>query len=385
MSSSESPKVSASLPPKKPEIDRYDLVIVGEVGDWTPLLAGYAAGLQGLNVKTILSETRRQSPFAVSHVGNGEIRENARLILGDDLANRLWSFSLANRERLSSLAREVSILDESGPLLWFAHGEREKKLAKASTGNYAELSSLADLLKQNELVFDSILKEPATLIDNVSWTKTLSSCQPPATHCRRVLSIERQKTMESRIVIEGEGGFSELSASLVVILSESIPSELFPSLRDKLIPVTLSSFEYQTTQKMPNMTYALFHMGADFSVKKGQRCFLGSFRNLFEDKAVGIHNKVDPRTKEGVKWYFASLGWIDEQEEPRPYVDVHAITCDGLPLVGSLPEHPGVYVVAGFAARRENYIFEVVHVLVNAIAGKADFDPLSPFSTKRFL
>ncbi len=194
--------------------------------------------------------------------------------------------------------------------------------------------------------------------------------------------------MDSTVLLETDSGGEELSASIVVVISESIPADLFPSLKDKVIPVTLSSFSFSAIHYPINSAktvFFVFNAGIDFAIRQEKKVILGSFRNLFEDKAVGIHKQADPRTLEGVRKYFGTLGWVDAGEKASPYLDVESITCDGLPLVGSLSENPGVYIVAGFAGRRQNFIFEIARLLSQAIAGKSSFDLLSVFSTKRFL
>ena len=130
---------------------------------------------------------------------------------------------------------------------------------------------------------------------------------------------------------------------------------------------------------------ALFNAGADFAVSEGAKLRLGSFRNLYEDKAVGIHAQPDPATLKGVSHFFGDLGWIESEKELRSHISIETLTCDGLPIAGSLPDSPGIYLVTGFAGRAQNYLFEVAEQLAAGILKESGFEALSLFSTKRFI
>src|SRR5207248_2013240 len=96
------------------------------------------------------------------------------------------------------------------------------------------------------------------------------------------------------------------SAPVVVVVSDRLVPALFPSLVDKWIPVSLTSVVHPPSRQLPFLG-ALFHLGADFAVVGKSSLRLGSFRNLFEDKAVGVHDQPDPATLKGVEGFFGRL------------------------------------------------------------------------------
>jgi glycine/D-amino acid oxidase-like deaminating enzyme len=163
-----------------------------------------------------------------------------------------------------------------------------------------------------------------------------------------------------------------------------IAPALLPSFSDKWLQVTLSTFVYQRPKPQP-FSLALFHGGADFAIEDGDHLRLGSFRNLYLDKAVGVLDAPDPMTLQGVSRFFGELGWISPGAVPSVQLSVETLTCDGIPLAGALPDYPGVYLVTGFAGRGANFLFAVASQLASGILGRSGFEGLGLFSTKRFV
>jgi glycine/D-amino acid oxidase-like deaminating enzyme len=79
------------------------------------------------------------------------------------------------------------------------------------------------------------------------------------------------------------------------------------------------------------------------------------------------------------------MGWIDPQQPFETHLCVESLSCDGIPLVGTLPELPGVYVVTGFAGRTLNFLFAIAEHLADGIVSAKGFEPLARFSTRRFV
>jgi hypothetical protein len=100
---------------------------------------------------------------------------------------------------------------------------------------------------------------------------------------------------------------------------------------------------------------------------------------------VGFHDKPDPATLSGILRYFGDLGWIRPDDPTRVSLSIATLSCDGLGVVGALPDLPGVYLVGGFAARTQNFIFEVAHRLALGVVRGQGYSGLECFSTKRFI
>ncbi len=161
MSSSKSPQASENLKPSK----ATDLIVIGDgAPDWSGPLFCHYANLSGLKVTYVSCENHHERPVSVLHVGNGELKESARLIFGDKLSSSLWDISQSNLQQFLSLTKSPQ-----ASMLWFGKGEREFALAKASAKTSKNFLNSGALLKQGKETFSSVLEEGACLIDNDSF------------------------------------------------------------------------------------------------------------------------------------------------------------------------------------------------------------------------
>ncbi len=333
-----------------------DVVVIGD--EWPAAVVAAAFGARA----TYLSLPSRAAGLDVLvHVGNGECRENARLVCGDEMSASLWEISQASFARAKSFA----ILE--GRLSWIASGDRETDLLRKSAEKVA-----------GGRWEDDRLTEPALLLDT---PKIMASV--PFTLVDKIVRIEKTGSLQNRVVyLRGEIEASVEAPIVIVVSDEKVPA-LLPSFADKWIPVTLTSILHPARKDLPFLG-ALFHLGADCAVLGANHLRLGSYRNLYEDKAAGVHDTADPATLKGVSAFFGGLGWVGAGE-PSIRLTVEALSCDGLPVVGSLAHLPGVYAVGAFAARTQNFIFEVAQQLAVGIVKGQGFTGLNIFSTKRFL
>lgn len=346
--SSASPKNSSAR-----KRDR-DVWVVGS--GWAADIVADALAARGGDPGQLTVRARFSSPLAV-HLGNGECRENARRIFGEAIAGALWEVSAASYARA-----KVAGLTESR-CAWLAATPRERDLLRLSGGTWHEGEPW---LRQGKRTFLGAMTEP-------------SLCLTPAEGNRGTVAaihaIEPAGSLRYRV--RHAGGAVE--GSVVVVVSDALARDLLPWLHDKLLPVTLTSVNCPP-RPLP-FAAALFGLGADFAVSSPGRLRLGSYRNLYEDKAYGAHEQPDAATVGGVERFFGELGWY---ASGRADTAVESLGCDGLPLVGAMPDMPGVYVVAGFAARTQNFIFEVADRLAAGILEGSGFSGLDCFSTKRF-
>lgn len=184
-------------------------------------------------------------------------------------------------------------------------------------------------------------------------------------------------TLLARQLAAKAAGFAPTNPTITIYVCDTKSAlAAYPSLADKLIPVTLTTLEAPHSAK--EWTLTLFHGGADFRLDTPQRSVFGSYRNLFEDRAVGFL-EPDPVTLKGLR------GFFPEAAAGETHVGYETLSCDGLPVVGALGESPSTYVVDGFAGRPENFLFAVAEKLADGISGRDAFQGLGLFSTKRFV
>jgi hypothetical protein len=284
------------------------------------------------------------------------------------------------------MLRELGIPFRERETLWFAADARERRLLAASARRFParlRLWESGSWLEQAGRHFEAVMTEPGFEFDLLDLGSQLSGSHAP-TSIDRLLGIDKAGALEYQVRTETAGREKTERFSLVILATERLDPRCLPFLADKWIPVTLPSFTWPRADGT-GFALAFFNGGADFAVGGEGSFRLGSFRNLYADKAVGIHSEVDPASLRGVSTFFGDLGWIDPLQPFQSHLSVEALSCDGLPIAGALADLPGVYLVGAFAGRSANFFFEVAEQLALGISAESGYSGLNLFSTKRFL
>ena len=98
-----------------------------------------------------------------------------------------------------------------------------------------------------------------------------------------------------------------------------------------------------------------------------------------------MKTSANPKTLNGVTKFFGEKGWIEGNTPLNSYLSLETLTCDGLALVGTIPDRPNVYFIGGFSARTANFIFEGADQVAESVLGSGSLEGLSYFSMKRFV
>lgn len=371
--------------PNKPNV-----LIVGE--RWSASVLAYQLMSQGVAPKLFFlegSDDLEKVDLPV-HIGNGETYERARLAMGDALARKLWDISSESYKKLKALMTRLNIPLTEGKTLWFAGDESSRKLLEATVRHNPVAESLKgpEWLRQGTRKFEAVVSEPALQFSPAKLSKTLGvkfvEQEIRAEKISSLDKIESHQGMEYRVHYHGGGKAQHIDVSLVALVSDRLSPELFPSMHEKWIPVTLSSFSFKAkTHK--EFAVALFNGGADFAVRSGGQLRLGSYRNLYADKALGVRKDLDKATLDGVTDFFGALDWVYPEGPLGSYLTVESISCDGLPIVGPVGEFPGVHVLAGFGGRPQHYLFEVAEQWARSVAKSEPAAKLEFMSTKRWV
>lgn len=340
--------------PKIPK--KVDLAVVGS--GWDAWVAAELAERRKISVALFETDLMSYRGPDVIHVGNGEIFERAILALGEPLGNALWSYSELNL-RLAAAYSEAPT-----KVAWNLSEPKVQSLAEKSAIRKEYYRVTKNLLEEDghwfhpELVIAAIKKRTDFPVLKVSGP---------------VVSI-RAGNLEYDI-----GG---TRATLVLVLDDRSLLSTEPSLSNEIIPVTLSIFEAEPTP-VAKSAYQLFNGGADFSLRRESFFSFGSYRNLFADKGVGFHHKVDPVSREHLQKFFSARGWLRcIHLEALKYV---SLSCDGLPVVGNIPGKEGVFYASGFSGRAGNFLFAVLTDLLSDIVdGKGSRIP-EFLSNRRFI
>lgn len=367
-----------------------NVLVVGE--RWTASVLAYQLLGQGITPKVFFLngfEEAEKVDLPV-HIGNGESYERARLALGDGLARKIWELSSESFKKLKALMTRLNSPVTEGKTLWFAQDDTSRKLLEATVRHNPVAESLKgpEWLRQGGRKFECVVSEPALLFSPAKLSQVLGTkFVEQEVRTEKIDSLDKidpHQGMEYRVHYHSGGKAHHIDVSLVALSSDRLSPTLFPSMKDKWIPVSLSSFTFKAkTHK--EFLISLFNGGADFAVRSGGQLRLGSYRNLFEDKAVGVRTEPDPATLSGVTDYFGNLDWIYSEPPQAKYCTVDSISCDGLPIVGPVGEYPGVHLLAGFGGRPQHYLFEVAEQWAKAVAKGEPSPKLEFLSTKRWV
>lgn len=305
-------------------------VVIGD--HWKALHLSLLLEERGVETTTLLSE---EAPHGIelTYLGNGEERPIAERIYGDVLARSFWDLSQSNLAYTLELLSRFGVSHERG------------KVARGPG------------------------KEPAVTWDGKELLMALRSKQDRvwgATPTRVQAAI-------SRVEVEWEKG--SVRGDFALLCTSRFDLAQFPWLEDRWLPVTLTSF-YGRGESGP---WTLPNGGADYRVSLGERFRVGSFRSLQRDDRVGIHQECDALSEKGVRKGFGVEGELDWENH------VEGVTCDGLPLVGSVPDSPALFLCGGFNGRDANFWFSAAAQLVEGVLGDGRLGDLSFASTRRFI
>lgn len=321
---------------------------------WEAAYVTYLFALAGVNVIPIEKKQTFEVPSEVITIGNGDLLRRAEQALGEPLARDLWKISKQSAARAKQLFEKLSFAHQTTDAHWLDDSENEKLVESglAFAPGALRLTLHAATQAKNRIVSDA--------------TSFSFSGQ----------GVE--------VLVKNGGVAKRISCERVFLLEDEAILKLSPSMKEELIPVTLSLFEEKSEAAAPP-GYFLFHSGADFAFVNSGKILMGSFRNLFADKAVGFLKNYDPATWKGVSQFFSKRGWVKPSASPsRPILKGVSLSCDGLPLVGPLRDSPSVFVSTGFSGRDVNFQFEVLAQVVDSLVKGTPLEtPLS--SNRRFL
>ncbi len=318
------------------------------IGDgWQGAVVAHALKGRGMDPILYLAapSTYPMTDPVVLYVGNGETREKAELIFGESVARDLWEISEANWTRALDLLRICDVPHETKGLVRFPQQTIER--GASFSGDALEHALLEDL----------------SIAGRFRRLKGLS-CDPD------LVAHVRLDTFE-------------VSAPFVILVSEHFESSAVAALAGIRIPITLSSFTYRIQPPFSG-SVAVFNDGADFAVGGGDTWRLGSFRNLFQDRGVGLHDKPDEIASQNLAAYFTKLNWIPSGARGDAGMSYESISCDGLPIVGTFSALPSVVFVTGFAARSACFLFELAERLATQVT-TGEASRLGVFSPRRML
>jgi glycine/D-amino acid oxidase-like deaminating enzyme len=323
------------------------ILILGDL--WSAPLFAHAFAQLGQQTEIWISDSPPSTGPEAIYLGNGETRAKAGLIFGEPLAEKLWEISAASFEAARRLLHEQGVAIHD-------HG-----LFRAGSPD------------TNEAGFSF---SPSDLSTALLRGKTVAG------RFQRLVSMHSEG-LETKLRLKTDQGERDLTAAMVVVATESFEQNAIPWLADKRIPCTLTSLLANPTNRF-TASAGIFNGGADFAVNDGRTLRLGSWRNLYADRGVGLHSQEDARTREGITRFFEGQGWLEDPASLPATLRIESLSCDGIPLVGTVPGLAGAVFAVSFAARGACFLFEVANQVARSMVGKPS-ERLDVFSPRRLL
>lgn len=335
--SSESPKTPSS---------KDDILLIGD--NWTLGVFADAFIQKGLKPRTISLQPPNISYPTVNSVfvGNGDPKARVSAVMGNELADKIWDASDRNYDLGIDFLKRHGI------------EYSEKGLVRVDN----------DKISGREKAFSFNPEKVRNLVKPDFFGE--------------IEAVQRLSTFNVRAKLRNND--EVLVAPVMVFLTDLTVSQQFHFLWDKIVPMTLSAFKFTVTKNTPEYSLTLFNAGADFGMRFQDEFLAGSYRNLYEDRAVGAHKVADPISQTNTTRFFGKRGWIDPNENPYVHLSIESISCDGLPLIGTIPDMPGVHVAGAFSGRAGNFIFDAAPRIAEAILTNGTTQGLDAFSLKRF-
>lgn len=297
------------------------------------------------------------------HVAAGATGRNAGMVLtgtayyyhdairtyGADLARDVWHLSLNNRDIARGLSQEFGTpWYETGSILLALNdteAEDIERSAEAMLEDGIQVKfSYKDPLKRG---FAAALTQPNDAgIHPVKFAQALAAtCGAPVYEQSEVFAIEPT----------GEG-FEVRSRRLTVrcravaLCTNAYAPLLHPYFMDKVAPTRgqILCTEPLGTQILGQLCYADYGYEYFRQLPDG-RLLLGGWRHYFREAEVGYEDRTTPNVQAGLEGFMAR--YFPEVVGARithRWSGTMGFSADGIPLVGSLPDMPGVYFAVGF-------------------------------------
>jgi glycine/D-amino acid oxidase-like deaminating enzyme len=323
------------------------------LGDpWSGPLFARALSDAGHVPELWISEAIGQHAVEAVYLGNGERREIAARVFGKSVSESLWALSEANYSLAERMLSKLGVPFEANG---FSH----------DAGNALEE------------------KEKGLCFSSQALARALTAPGNAPRRFHRVTRLESSRGLDSVVTLETAQGTVQQEAPMIVCVTEAIEHGAISPLSDKRIPISLTYAAIPRT-RTSECSIGFYNDGAEYCFSAPAHTVLGSFRNLYLDRGVGLHQDPDPVTQAQLVPYFSSLGRIQSADSIAWGVRFESVSCDGLPLVGPLPGLPGVIFVTGFAARAACFLFAVAQDLSGVLL-KAEASRLEVFSTRRLI
>jgi glycine/D-amino acid oxidase-like deaminating enzyme len=364
---------SAQPLPASHASDLVDAIVIG--GGVTGCSCALTLAARGLRVR--VHEAREVAGGASGRNGGFALRGGAmsylraRRSMGREGAGALWQLSERALDTMASLAGDE--LRRVGSL----------RLA-ADADERAELEAERDALREDDFAVEWLdqLRAPLDGLFHGALVHPRDGAVHPARWVR--LLAARAVEAGAEIVERDRVGLRELEADAVVVATDGSTSRLLPELASTVVPVR---GQMLATAPLADRVFDRPHYarhGFDYWQQTADgRLVVGGKRDVsFETEYTDVE-ETTPLVQERLEAFAAELVGGALPPVTHRWAGVWGETPDSLPLAGSVPGRPGVWVAGGYSGHGNVLGFACGDLVARAIAGERPPE-LSLFDPARF-
>lgn len=323
------------------------------------------AGIVGLYTARLLAgQGQRVVVLEARHVAAGASGRNAGMVLtgsayyyhdalrlyGHDLALQIWDMTRHNRDIVQGLSQELGTpWDQRGSILLALDDTEAEDLERA-----------ADAMRDDGIPAQFTHKDPlkrgfvaAVAQPEDAGIHPVKFAQGLAASCGAEL-LEQSEVFYIQPL--AGGGLEVLSRTArvrcgkVALCTNAYSPLLHPYFAGKVMPTRgqILCTEPLGEQKLVQMCYADYGYEYFRQLPDG-RLLVGGWRHHFREMEVGYEDRTTPEVQGGLEAFLAR--YFPEARSARithRWSGTMGFSIDGIPLVGSLPDMPGVYFAVGF-------------------------------------
>ncbi len=356
-------------PPRRPPSplpSRADVVVVG--GGITGVSALRWLALRG--VDAVLLERERLAAGASGRnagfllMGVAANYATAVRSYGRDVAREVWSFTADNHALLAEVLRGRAGYARRGSLVLAASAEERALLAESA-------ALLAEDSLPGRFVAPGALRNDADgEVDPAAAVGCIAAATPGA-RIHEGVAVLGLDASPGAVRVHTSGG--EITAGAVVLATNAYTAALVPHVPIAPVRAQMLATAPVDAPVAERPTYA--HWGYRYWRQRDDgRVLLGGWRDTAVDEELGTDAVANPRVQRHLDAHLRD-GLDVAAPVTHRWAGIMGFSPDELPLVGAVPELPGVHVCGGYTGHGMGFAVNATRVLVDHLVDGAPIPP----------
>ena len=310
---------------------------------------------------------------------------------GERTARRLWHFTRANRDLLASEVPGPTVGWASDGSLRAAGTEAEAERLKAGLGRLRAAGAPAVYLEPDQAnervgatgLHGGLYVTTGAVVDPLRLVHYLAEASTADVHTH--LPVREMHWDATDGVLLDTPDLRLWGRRVVLAMGASLPS-LVPSLSDYVQPVRAQMLSTAPASDSAIAVPVYSHRG-DFYVRQlpSGEVLAGGGRHQHEAAEETRVDSTTPAVQATIERYLHThYPWTQDLSIRQRWSGTMAMSPDGRPVVGSIPDHPDSVYATGFTGHGLGYGFRMGRLLARRAAGTTRPDGYDLFADTRF-